>query len=1572
MSVRNLLRSLLGLAFIALMGMLSPFFMDYGLDKAEPIGPFLNQNIPSSTPGGISGWKVVPAFPNLSFDDPLVFAAQPNGNQLYVGGRDGLIHSFENDPSVSEKSVFADLRDKVAVVWDGGFLGMAFHPSFGEANSPNNRYVYVYYTALTPGLPWGPTEFEGVGFPGTYYNTYLRLSRFEVDPENNVLDTDSEFMLINVRMYNGSHRGGGLLFDNDGFLYLSIGDQFRYWTAQDISSNFEGGVIRIDVDQRGGDISHAPIRKMGDGVGESDEFTGNGYYIPNDNPFLSPDGENFEEFWTLGHRNPHRMTYDAVDDRIWIGEVGEIDREEINVVEKGKNYEWPYMEGFNQREATPDQITGTARTPVVDFFRSEANAIIGGYVYRGSRHEALEGKYICGDYSQNRIFAISYDPATGQGEKEYLGQFTPGALGSFGQDQEGEIYFLGQGQEVNLYQLTPIGTNEEAPQLLSETGLFDDLASLTPAQGVIPYALNVPFWSDGAEKFRWIALPNDGEIDSPQEKITYSKNGEYDFPVGTVFIKHFELDLDETSAGGNKKLETRLMVHGEDGEYYGLTYKWRDDGSDAVLLETGQFESYEVLTANGLKSQTWQYPSRSECLTCHTQSAGNVLGFKSRQLNKEITYPQTGRTANQLATFNHIQAFDQNLAEEELPGLLTSAPSAQESLDLELRARSYLDANCSYCHRPGTGNRGAFDARLSTPLAAQNLIEGNVSNGMGIPGAKVIVPQDTGKSTVFQRMKTLHSGFAMPPLAKNVVDTAGVRLIGEWIMSLDPDSIPQLECNASGQILMEVWENIEGLSVRNIPVDESPSSTSLLDIFESPTDVADDYGLRIRGYICPPASGSYIFWLASDDNGELWLSTDDDPKNKQLIASVPEWTASREWDKFPSQQSEALLLIEGQRYYIEALAKEGGGADNLAVGWLRADGIMERPIAGEHLSPWTDNGKLPQTISVFEVPNKLTTDPDFEINAKASSGLEVDLEFVSGPAELNDNKISLFGSPGNVIIRASQAGNEAYNAAPDVEINILVSEPGTIGNGLTAMYYDNIDFTGPRILKTDPKIDFDWGVGAPDPSMGVDDFSVRWEGFVKAPVSGNYTFFTSTDDGVRLWVDNNQLVNQWIDQGTTTYSGGLFLEGGKLTPIKMEYYERGGGAVARLEWSSAGIERTIIPQTNLFALTSQIGQSITLKSVPPQRVVNEPFLLEGEASSGLPINYSLISGPARINNGIVSLTGERGIVNIQASQNGNENYYPAPSQKLSFVVTDGNSNEFKPVQSTPEGGLPCYTLTEETSFNTSGAAWYEEPVYLDRPLRMTLGVYLGSNDDGADGMSLVFQNSLDGKNALGPLGGDLGAATLVPSFGIEIDTWANIDEGDIFDDHIAFWKDGVVLGGTLQEAVCAKPECQNIEDGLYHEIEIRWTPTNNFMQVWFDGDFRTTIQEDLLNNVFGGNPEVWMGMTAGTGGATNKQGFCLINIENTDPTPLDPELSSAFNIQYYPNPFTHTIKLTIDKDSNEPSLIQLFDLQGRTVHISRYLPAQQPTPIGAELPSGIYILRVQSGDIVKEMKLVKQ
>ena len=329
----------------------------------------------------------------------------------------------------------------------------------------------------------------------------------------------------------------------------------------------------------------------------------------------------------------------------------------------------------------------------------------------------------------------------------------------------------------------------EIPKLLSQTGAFRDTASLTPEIFLVPYDLNVPFWSDGAEKSRWVCVP-------PGEVVHFSPTGEWSFPPGTIFVKHFEIATDETNPNAKRRLETRFLVCDDSGGVYGATYKWRADNSDADLLETNLTEDIAIQTATGGRTQPWYYPSRADCQTCHTANAGLVLGVKTRQLNRDLKYPD-GTTENELVAWKRLGLLDADFSGDDVKKFSSLARPDDAARSLEDRARSYLDANCANCHRP-EGTVAGFDARYDTPSAEQKIVGGQVLIDQRIDGARVVAPHDAWRSILLLRTDTAE-GYKMPPLARNTVDEAGVKLLRDWIESLPgPHVLPPPEILPSG------------------------------------------------------------------------------------------------------------------------------------------------------------------------------------------------------------------------------------------------------------------------------------------------------------------------------------------------------------------------------------------------------------------------------------------------------------------------------------------------------------------------------------------------------------------------------------------------------------------------------------------------------------------------------------------------------------------------------------------------------------------------------------------------------
>lgn len=759
----------------------------YGLNERQPVGAFLDGRLPTSVLVQTGKWAVVDAFTNLSVDDPTMLIPEPGSNRLYISTRQGQIFSFVNRPDAASMVEFLNLTN-VTQGWDDcGLLAFAFHPEFNRPGAAK-RFVYVWYHySLAPIV--GPAR------PSSFTPGYDRLSRFTVPEGSLIADRNSEQILINQFDHNLWHEGSGMAFGPDGFLYLSVSDEgaaYDYYNnTQTIRGKMFSGVLRIDVDQnpaRSHPIRRQPLAESTLPAGWTQNNYTTNYFIPNDNPFLDPAGGQLEEFYAVGLRNPHRMTLDPVTGRFWIGDVGQDTWEEVDLLERAANFQWGYMEGFhpvpNKTKPAPKDFIGVERPPVYEYEHGPVgNCIIGGYVYRGREFASdLEGKYIFGDNGSGRIWALTWN-GKNPPSVQYLCNMPPGfnytGLSSFGIDEKNEVYMLKMGRPSKIYKLRsasagdkPVSISYKLPTRLSDLHAFTDLAGLIPAAGIIPYGVNAPLWSDGALKQRWISVPRN-------ERIAFSSTGNFSFPAGTVFIKNFNLTVNETN-GATRRLETRCIVRDSNNGVYGITYKWRPDGSDADLVSAPMTENIEITTARGERTQTWYYPGPLDCLVCHNPNSGGVLGVNARQLNGPFTYA-TGITDNQLRTWNHIGLFN---AQDEAS--LTNAPRLVSVDDarypLEYRVRSYLDSNCAQCHQPN-GAAGYFDARFSTPLAEQRLIDGPLANSLSDPDARVISPGDLSNSVLYERINRL-GALQMPPLARNVVNTNAVNAVAEWIKSL--------------------------------------------------------------------------------------------------------------------------------------------------------------------------------------------------------------------------------------------------------------------------------------------------------------------------------------------------------------------------------------------------------------------------------------------------------------------------------------------------------------------------------------------------------------------------------------------------------------------------------------------------------------------------------------------------------------------------------------------------------------------------------------------------------------------
>ena len=342
------------------------------------------------------------AFPSLppgAFGSrPLLLTYPPDGtDRVTVAEQSGKVYMLRNDPSVREVALFLDISGKVSTQGnEEGLPGLAFDPGYARTGA-----FYVYYSAASP--------------------RRSVLSRFTVragDP--NAADASSEQVVLEVPQPFSNHNGGALAFGPDGYLYVGLGDG---GSAGDPQSNGQslrtllGKVLRIDV--------RVPDRP---------------YAVPQDNPYVGPQAPSGArgEIWAYGLRNPWRFSFDRATGDLWVGDVGQNRREEIDLVRKGGNYGWNIMEGGDCFSPASGCNRAGLLAPVTTYSHDLGCSVTGGYVYRGAAHPALRGAYLYADFCSGAIWGLRYDGSEVTDHRLLLD--TPLAIASFGEDAAGELY----------------------------------------------------------------------------------------------------------------------------------------------------------------------------------------------------------------------------------------------------------------------------------------------------------------------------------------------------------------------------------------------------------------------------------------------------------------------------------------------------------------------------------------------------------------------------------------------------------------------------------------------------------------------------------------------------------------------------------------------------------------------------------------------------------------------------------------------------------------------------------------------------------------------------------------------------------------------------------------------------------------------------------------------------------------------------------------------------------------------------------------------------------------------------
>ncbi len=775
-------------------------------------------------------------------------------------------------------------------------------------------------------------------------------------------------------------------------------------------------------------------------------------------------------------------------------------------------------------------------------------------------------------------------------------------------------------------------------------------------------------------------------------------------------------------------------------------------------------------------------------------------------------------------------------------------------------------------------------------------------------------------------------------------------------------------CSATGNITYQIWNDIIGVDVSsltsNINYPNNPTTTQLITSMEGATNVNNNYGARIAGYICAPATGSYTFWIASDDNSELWLSTNDQPAYKQRIAFHVGYTGIREWNKYTTQKSTAIYLVQGQKYYIEALMKEGGGGDNLAVGWIKpgqSGTVPSEIIPGSVLSPIGTT----QTVLVTSVnlPSNSTIAFGSSITLSATvlpgNATNPTLSWNSsntGIATVNSNGTVTGISAGNASITATSTDGSNKSSTCIVTVNSPVCSAtgnikyevwNNIGNSSTvSSLTSNINFPN-----NPSSVEFITSMQAP--SNYLNDFGARISGYICAPLTGSYTFWIASDDNGELWLStNNQPANrqkiayhtsftgvtEW-DKFPTQKSAVINLVQGQSYYVEALMKEAGGAEHMSVAWlkpgQSGSVPSEIIPGSVLSPIGTTQSVLVTSVSLPSASVVD----------FGASITLSATVLPGNATNPALSWTSSNTAI-ATVNSNGMVTGISAGIVFITAISTDGSNKS-----------ASCNVTVNPPTCSASGNVTYE--VWYDigsspAVISLTSNINYPNNPSST---SLLPSMQMPG-NYNNNFGTRISGYICAPLTGSYTFWIASDDNGELWlssndqaaNKQLIAFHTSFTGPAEWNKFTTQKSAVINLTQGQSYYIEALMKEAGggeNLAVGWLKPGQTGTIPSEVI-----------------PGSVLSPIGNKSVEISFSKPSESEVKLS------VYPNPLsTDVLNIKIDNLSSEASL-KIYTIAGVECHVEQLTNSGTIHIDRSVFKSGIYVIKIFNDQFIKTAKLV--